>query len=145
MPRLPFAGALALVGVVAALTLNSPANAATNLDLRRAWVPSLCGHAAGHLVNGELPQDENSTNGRVWLARSAKGRLSDGAGKWGVAVLSCTAGGVGTSDTIAFYRPNGSFAAARSLYPITHGGRESATAVGIGRSRGCAGRGHRQE
>ncbi|CAN5489280.1 hypothetical protein BH09ACT12_BH09ACT12_13060 [soil metagenome] len=135
MLRIPFVGALAAVAVVVALTPIPPADAVTNADLRSAWVPGLCGHSDGYLVDGELPDDGDTTDGRVWLARSTTGALSTGKARWGVAVLSCTAGGVGTSDTIAFYRPDGSFAAAKSLYPITRGGRETATKVAIKKRR----------
>ena len=109
---------LAVGGVVA------PASAVTKAELEDAWVPAMCGHPAGYLVDGELPEDDDPLNGGVWLGRSVTGPLGPDAQTWGVAQLQCNAGGVGWPDTVAFYAPDGSLHRAFDLYDITHGGRE---------------------
>lgn len=119
-------GCALVAGLVAA-----PAAAVTAEDLEGAWVPALCGHPAGYLVDGALPEDDDPLNGGVWLGRTATGPLAEDGADWGVAQLFCNAGGVGWSDTVAFYEPDGTLHRAFDLYDITHGGREIAARLTI--------------
>jgi hypothetical protein len=102
----------------------APATAVTKAELEDAWVPAMCGHPAGYLVDGELPEDDDPLNGGVWLGRTVTGQLGPDGGSWGIAQLQCNAGGVSWPDTVAFYAPNGSLHRSFYLYDITHGGRE---------------------
>jgi hypothetical protein len=61
------------------------------LALRRAPVPSLCGHPAGALVDGHLPGTPPGEAG-VELRETAFGDLNGDGRAEGVAVLSCTQG-----------------------------------------------------
>ncbi|MEZ2188557.1 hypothetical protein [Corynebacterium sp. CCM 9204] len=83
-------------------------------QLMNAWIPSVCRHEAGHLVDGVLPV-EDERKGSANIAGVGGGKrpaivIGDVTGDGvddGVADIVCNAGGVGWPSTLVFYT-NGS-------------------------------------
>jgi len=84
-------------------------------DLLNAPIPAMCGHPAGNLVDGKRDAP-NPQDGGDWLSTTTASTTGqntapiftdltgDGNGD-AVAILQCTAGGVGWPDILAFYGP----------------------------------------
>lgn len=96
--RLTTRGSKTRTGVIA-WTVKTPTLAQ---QLVSAPVPSLCGHHAGHLVDGKLPGIPKG-KGRVFLDRSADGTITGVDGPAAVATLGCDIGGVDWPRTLAIY------------------------------------------
>lgn len=114
---------------------TAPAEAVTKKRLMNSWVPSMCEHPAGRLVDGKLPEDDDPNNGSVEVSRTAVGPLAQGKGKWGAVAIRCNAGGVAWPDHLLFYRPNGKFVRGVDLFAVTKGGREFVTKLAISKRR----------
>jgi pimeloyl-ACP methyl ester carboxylesterase len=116
----------------------------TAADLLTAPVPPLCTHPGGRLVHGSLPGLDVSQGYEFIQAPGAKGLsgpferpvlsdlTGDGAGE-AVAVLHCSAGGVGWPDTVLVYGPGPRLLGALDLFklapvklaPVEHAGVSS--------------------
>lgn len=100
----------AAVAATVLLLTTTSADAATQRltvkALKSAWVPSLCGQHAGHLVDGKLPGIPVS-QGEVRL-RSAKvafGRFRANGPREAAAAFTCNQGGVSWPEYVVFYKP----------------------------------------
>lgn len=92
-------------------------------DLRNAPVPSVCGHPAGTLVDGKLP-DVPEIEGGTWLDTDPSLIADiDGDGiEEGFAFIGCSYGGVGTPDTLGVWGPGPRLLDFQSLYDLAHHG-----------------------
>lgn len=89
-------------------TSPAPAQAATLKErLKSAWVPSLCGHPAGYLVNGKLPGVAPNMGGVFLDSKLSKtGKLIKKKPAGAAAVLHCNQGGIGWPDHVIYYDSN---------------------------------------
>lgn len=109
---------------------SSAPGAVTLADLLSAQVPSLCLHAPGRLVNGDLPL-QNPVYGEVSIAQQdrngqrtplvAFGDLTGDGVADGALVTACTAGGVGWPATVQLYSRGGQHLGGVDLGDVTHG------------------------
>lgn len=103
-----FVGLVVACLIVATALLGgtpAPAQAATLKErLKSAWVPSMCGHPAGRLVNGKLPNIAPNRGG-VFLdfKLSKTGKLIKKRPAGAVAVFHCSQGGIGWPDHVVYY------------------------------------------
>lgn len=117
-------------------TVPAEAKAETiTFDPLSAPVPSLCGHAAGRLTNGELlGADAGGTYARkngLGEIVSAVDERPDDAEAVAVLALSCNKGGVGWPDTVAVYDRASKLLGHVILDSITGGSRELVGSVEI--------------
>ena len=91
---------IAAICLAGSATGAGAAFAAAPPNLGNAPVPAgLCGHPAGHLVDGKR---HFGTHGDDYLLKSYSGAMQGGA--MAVAVVGCNAGGVSWPATLVFYR-----------------------------------------
>ena len=127
---------LVLVGLASGPAVSGEATEpgpVTSEALLSAWVPSLCEHPAGYLVNGELPGIEPHSGG-VWLAEEkliALGEVTPDSPGDAAAVVRCNQGGVGWPDNVIVYDPALEVVGTFRLMNITKGGRESVEKIDI--------------
>ena len=103
-----FVGLVMACLVVATALLGgtpAPAQAATLKErLKSAWVPSMCGHPAGRLVNGKLPNIEPNMGGVFLDSKLSKtGKLIKKKPAGAAAVFHCSQGGIGWPDHVVYY------------------------------------------
>jgi hypothetical protein len=138
-------GALATVGVVLSALVSGSiapaANAALHSALtadvsksamRRAVVPSLCGHPAGRLTDGKLPGIPVGMGG-VWLDSVAIGRV--GGRRLAVASISCNQGGIGWPGNLVMYSSPDKVVGSFPLSGFTRGGRQTVSRVWISKGK----------
>ncbi|HSV39773.1 MAG TPA: hypothetical protein VLI04_13530 [Nocardioidaceae bacterium] len=98
-------------------------------DLKFVEVPSVCGHPAGRLVKGELPDTPEGNGVEVaYPLKFARGPFF--AGSEGVAlVVRCYDGGFGTPNYLAFYDDHLQLAGSSYLADVTGEGTEYVTSL----------------
>lgn len=111
-------------------------------DPLAAPVPSLCGHAAGHLTNGEFL---NSPTGGTYVRKNAAGEIvfaiderPGDSEAVAVVALTCNKGGVGWPDSIAVYDRASKLLGHITLDSVTGGSRERVGSVEISNGRAYA-------
>jgi hypothetical protein len=104
-------------------------------DPRSAEIPSLCGHPAGRLSQGEAP---SSSGGGTSARKNAVGEIMVGVDERpddfeavAVLALTCNKGGVGWPDTVAVYDRTSKLLGHVTLDSLTKGNREQVLSVGI--------------
>jgi hypothetical protein len=120
--------AIAIASVTLLIGSGVPPASAARLtpgSLASAPVPSLCGFPAGHLVDGALPA-ARASGGAVELVenKSTFGRLRADGRRYGVAVITCSASGVGGTQALVVYSPKREIVSALYLGDVTRGIRE---------------------
>ncbi len=113
------------------------------LDPLTAEVPSLCGHPAGRLVEGALPQDA-SRLGDTYVRRYPAGQIM-----WAtpqrpllqtdviaaVLAVGCNKGGVSWPDTILAYNQSAELIGHITLDSVTGGSREALNSLSVENER----------
>lgn len=127
-------GALIAGGPEPTATAASTAAAAglSKASMLQAVVPSLCGHPAGRLVDGSLP-DIPAGMGGLWLDTVKIGRV--GGRRLAVASINCNQGGIGWPGNLVMYSSPDRIVGTFPLSDFTRGGRQSVSKVWISKGK----------